>query len=271
MNQNEEIFSSIWEEYKVKAVNGSPVEGGPMAFRIEIAKGNGAFYQFPAIILWKLILEQARDSEKKAVELIGKFKTILQSDRAKNKGEKIYKLQVENPEDFSEYVKAIISAYLFSFIAIEVYINMRLEDFVPTPEDYLALPELVNFEENSLHLCTVKADPLWESLVMKVFNFLPYYLNKKGISLDGIELFKPNLKNFKSIRNLLTHIKRIEMRSLKQKDGSYKTTSLWDNLFPRFTRGGGQLRFAPADYAIRLIKFIEDRCSIQKYPKLNPP
>jgi hypothetical protein len=186
-----------------------------MAFRIEIAKGNGAFYQFPAVILWKLMLEQANASEEKAAELLGRFKTILQDERAKNKGEKIYKLQAENCEDFSEYLKAIISAYVFSFIAIEAYINMRLDGFSPTPEDYLALPELVNSEEKSelsedgaLHLCTVKTDPLWESLATKVFSLLPYYLNKKGISLNGIELFRLDLKNFKSIRNHLTHIKR---------------------------------------------------------------
>ena len=264
----EYLFGSVWEEFRVEAVNGNPIEDGPMAFRIEIAKGNSAFYQFPAVILWKLMLEQAMASEKKAVELLGSFNAILQNERAKNKGEKIYKLQVENCEDFSEYLKAIISAYVFSFIAIEAYINMKLDSFNPTPEDYLALPELVNADEllqdGALHLCTVKTDPLWESLVTKVFRFLPYYLNKKGISLSGIESFRPDLKNFKSIRNSLTHIKRLDIRSSRQEDGSFKTAPLWDNLLPRFNRDGARLRFAPAEYATKLIKFIEDQCSMKK-------
>ncbi len=257
------ITDSIWERFTVSGnhvVNGVHIADGSNVVRIEVAEFNNCIYQFPAFMPWKLYVKMATQAEYQAKELCMEFKTNLSPKRSIDK-KKIYSIHTESYDNFLNFYQAIISAYIFSHSALEAYINFRLDSFQPTEADYLELQQLIkNNSKNGL--IKIKTDLLKEcSLNEKMFSILPYYFKKRSINLSDLKSFKTDFETLNFIRNELVHLKRLEIRTGQAENGQFNTKKFWNKIVPRFNKESVSLKFHPAEYITKVIKYIEEACA----------
>ncbi|QMT62077.1 hypothetical protein [Legionella sp. PC997] len=235
------------------------ITDGTIINRLEVAEYDHVFYQFPALIIWKFYLEMASDDETKAFAVSQSISRTLQKERTKDK-KKIYTLATNNPSDLLKYFRFIISAYVFSFNALEAYLNLRIDSFSPDLDDYVKLKELTKNFKTSV-LLHKKEDLIKEcSIEDKLIVILPYILRKKSINYKVSSLHKTSFKRILFVRNELNHYKRLKQRSSAQ-NGTFKTSRLWNQLIPAFKDNKINLNFHPATFVVELIKTIEDRFS----------
>jgi len=258
-----DTIDKIWEKFTAlgnQTVWGLDIKDGAVAERIEIAEFNNCIYQFPAFTPWKLYVAMAKEAEMRAVEFSIKFESKLLPQRSVDK-KKIYSLHTQNPDDALEYFQAIMSAYIFSYCALEAYVNSRIDSFHPTETDYSAVEQLTK-EIHTGGIVKVKSDLIREcSLEEKLFYVLPYFLGKKNINVQKIEAFRLDFGLITAVRNALVHLNRLKIRSGQAEDGKFKTTKLWNNLIPRFKKESVTLRFHPAKFIFEVIGYIEEASS----------
>lgn len=257
-------FGSIFDQCTLdedQMVGGQHFRKGQIISRIETAEFNNALHQFPALIVWKLYLDMALESQAEALDIASLFKRKLQKSKTKNK-KRIYGLtfdQIDKPEILLAYFKAIISSYIFSFSALEAYINDRIDSFIPTTEDYAELQALTKNAKNSPILQT-KNDLIKEcSIKEKLLSIIPHFLKKKGSNYKISKAHKRDFDIMLFVRNELTHPKRLKQRSFYQ-NGTYKTSKLWNKLIPSFNGNNGEgLVFHPATTAESIINILDEK------------
>lgn len=251
----QDVFSAKGDQFLLNQF----ITDGTIISRIEIAEYDHALYQFPALVIWKFYMEMASDDEAKASEISQLISRIPQKERTKDR-KKIYTLTANDPIDLLRYFKFIISTYIFSFNALEAYINLRIDSFSPNLDDYVKLKELTKNLKAST-LLRKKEDLIKEcSIEEKLLVIIPYILHKKSINYKVSSAHRVSFERILFVRNELNHYKRLKQRSSAQ-NGTFKTSKLWNRLIPAFKDGKITLNFSPATFIAELIKAIEDKFS----------
>lgn len=256
-------FGSIFDEFTIdkdQVAFGQYFRQGQIGRRIETAEFHNALYQFPALVVWKLYLNMAFESQAMAIDITSLFKRTLQKIKTKNK-KRIYALTVDGPEKDLAYFKAIISSYVFSFSALEAYVNSRIDSLTPTTQDYLELQALTKNTKNSVILQT-KKDLIKEcSIQDKLLSIIPHFLNKKGSNYKISKKHQIDFDTMLFVRNELTHPKRLKERSSYQNE-TYRTSRLWNKLIPCFRDNDKKdLVFHPATTVENIISILEEKFS----------
>lgn len=252
-------FGSIIEKFNVQGddVFGIKIPDGTVVHRLEVAKCNNSFYQFPAFYFWKLFVSMAEDYELKSIELCKNFKKIPLHRKTVDK-HRVYQIKTDSIEEILKYFKLASADYVFAFCALEAYVNLRIDSFKPTEDDYLNLGELI--KKSSSKLITIKTDLIRESsLEEKLFWIMPFYLKKKKIYLDRLKSYKSDFRKIQYVRNEIVHQKRIKIRT-SEINGTYRTNRLWNQIIPVFKDNGVKLSLYPAQIVIEIIKYIEEQC-----------
>jgi hypothetical protein len=252
-------IEKIWERFAVSGDQtawGLDFKDGAIAERIEVAEFDNCIYQFPAFIPWKLYVSMAKQAEAHASELSCKFESKLLPQRTIDK-KKIYSLRTPNPDDALEYFQSIITAYIFSYCALEAYVNLRIDSFHPAEKDYASLEQLTK----KIHeggVLKIKSDLVKEcSLEEKLFYILPYFLNKKNIDIHELASFKLDFGLITFVRNALVHLNRLKVRTGQAEAGKFETKKIWNFLIPRIKKENVGLRLYPAQFVIKVIECVE--------------
>lgn len=261
--KNEDKFGSVWDEHSTignQNIFGRVIPDGTIISRIETTQYNNAFYEFPAVVIWKLYLNMATEYESKAIAMSTKFKRVSQKVKTKDK-KSIYTLEAPCKDDLLAYFKSIIAGFIFSFNTLEAYLNFRIDSFSPTEKDYIDLQQLT--KETHTGIIKTKSDLIKEcTMDEKFFVIIPYLLKKKSIEYKISSSQKNSFKMFQFIRNELTHPKRLKIRTSVTKDGTFKVSKFWNIITPCFKdKESVQLNFYPATFVTQLIETIEQKFS----------
>ena len=250
----------LWEKFFVSGkhnLSGYEFEDQAVLIRLINAEFDNKIYQFPSFNVSMLFLFMAKEAEEKAIELCKKIQSMPLDGRTVDKKKK-YTLYAENPNDILEYFRQIYSAYIFSLCALEGYVNLRVDSFQPTDDDYAKLDALVKEIGLSAGLVERKTDLIRHcSIEQKVLHIIPHILAKKGIHISILSHMKNELKLIISIRNSLMHFNRMNARTGQLEDGRFETKTLWNYTIPKFTKDSVSLKNHPAKFISKLIDEIE--------------